>query len=86
MTNEKVDRVAKYFEPSPTILPPRQETQEPSRDSSGSNLFNKSEMKQTINVNANFTLDGTVIDRKIVKVVDGMAQNAIDDISSSTGG
>lgn len=86
MTNEKVDRVAKYFEPSPTILPPRQETQQPSRDSSGSNLFNKSEMKQTINVNANFTLDGTVIDRKIMKVVDGMAQNAIDDISSSTGG
>lgn len=53
---------------------------------SGSGLYNKSEMQQPINVNASFTLDGQVIDRKIIKVVDGMAQNAIDDISSSTGG
>ena len=50
-------------------------------------IYNRGQQnKQTINVNANFTLDGQVIDRKIVKVVDGMAQNAIDDIASSTGG
>ena len=49
-------------------------------------MYNKGQSKQQINVNANFTLDGQVIDRKIIKVVDGMAQNAIDDISSSTGG
>mgnify|MGYP003624203421 CR=1 FL=1 len=50
-------------------------------------MYNKGQSnQQTINVNASFTLDGQIIDRKIVKVVDGMAQNAIDDISSSTGG
>tara|TARA_R110002033_G_scaffold76498_1_gene128169 strand:- start:690 stop:1838 length:1149 start_codon:yes stop_codon:yes gene_type:complete len=49
-------------------------------------MYNKGQTQQQINVNANFTLDGQVIDRKIIKVVDGMAQNAIDDISSSTGG
>jgi hypothetical protein len=54
--------------------------------SAGSRLYDRSELKQPINVNASFTLDGQVIDRKIIKVVDGMAQNAIDDISSSTGG
>tara|TARA_R110000772_G_scaffold109924_1_gene213285 strand:- start:3186 stop:4469 length:1284 start_codon:yes stop_codon:yes gene_type:complete len=86
MTNENVNQITPYLESSPTLLQPRQETQQSTVDSSGSNLFNKSEMKQTINVNANFTLDGQVIDRKIMKVVDGMAQNAIDDISSSTGG
>lgn len=39
---------------------------------------------QTINVN--FEMDGEIIDRKVIRVVDGMAQTAIDDISSNTGG
>lgn len=45
-----------------------------------------SQQMTPINVNATFNLDGQVIDRKIIKVVDGMAQTAIDDISSSNGG
>lgn len=39
-----------------------------------------------INLNATFEMDGTVLDRKIIRVVDGMAQTAMDDISSSTRG
>ena len=71
LTNEGVTTVPRYF----SNEQPEQRTSNQS-----------SEQKQTINVNANFTLDGQVIDRKIATVVDGMAQNAIDDISSSTGG
>lgn len=40
--------------------------------------------RQTIEIP--IMLDGAVIDRKVVSVVDGMAQTAIDDLSSSTGG
>lgn len=39
-----------------------------------------------INLNATFEMDGTVLDRKIIRVVDGMAQTAMDDIASSTRG
>lgn len=38
------------------------------------------------NVNISLNLDGSVLDRRTVKIVDGMAQTAIDDISSNTGG
>ena len=38
------------------------------------------------NIDVSLNLDGAVIDRRVIKVVDGMAQTAIDDISSSTGG
>ena len=31
-------------------------------------------------------IDGSVIDRKVVKIIDGMAQNAIEDITSSNAG
>lgn len=87
LINNNVDRVPKFFESSPSLLPQRQESQQDSRtQSQGGSLYNASSVKQTINVNANFTLDGKVIDSKIIKVVDGMAQNAIDDISSSNGG
>lgn len=41
---------------------------------------------QRQNINVTLELDGSVIDRRVVTVVDGMAQTAIDDISSSTGG
>ena len=40
----------------------------------------------TQNINVSLNLDGAVIDRRVVRVVDGMAQTAIDDISSSTRG
>lgn len=40
----------------------------------------------TQNINVELTLDGEVINRQVVKVVDNMAQTAIDDIASSTGG
>ena len=40
--------------------------------------------RQTIEIP--IMLDGAIIDRKVVSVVDGMAQTAIDDLSSSTGG
>lgn len=40
----------------------------------------------TQNINVSLNLDGQVIDRRVVRVVDGMAQTAIDDISSSTRG
>ena len=87
LINEGVTTVPKYFESSPSLLPQRQEQQQNEQGSTtGSSLYNAKDLKQTINVNANFTLDGKVIDSKIIKVVDGMAQNAIDDISSSTGG
>lgn len=37
-------------------------------------------------INVNMVLDGQVIDRKVITIVDGMAQTAIDDLSTSTGG
>lgn len=40
----------------------------------------------TQNINVSLNLDGAVIDRRVVRVVDGMAQTAMDDISSSTRG
>ena len=40
----------------------------------------------TQNINVSLNLDGQVIDRRVVRVVDGMAQTAMDDISSSTRG
>lgn len=40
----------------------------------------------TQNINVSLNLDGAVIDRRVLRVVDGMAQTAIDDISSSTRG
>lgn len=40
--------------------------------------------RQTIEIP--IMLDGAMIDRKVISVVDGMAQTAIDDLSSSTGG
>lgn len=40
----------------------------------------------TQNINVSLELDGNVIDRRVVRVVDGMAQTAIDDLTSSTGG
>lgn len=55
-------------------------------NSTGSGLYNKSEIAPTINVNATLNLDGQVIDQRTIKVVDGMAQTAIDDIASSTRG
>src|SRR5690606_16165618 len=42
--------------------------------------------RSTQNINVSLNLDGAVIDRRVVRVVDGMAQTAIDDISSSTRG
>jgi hypothetical protein len=42
--------------------------------------------QSTINVNASFTLDGKIIDNKIINVVDRMTETAIDEIKSSTGG
>ena len=41
---------------------------------------------QRQDINVTLELDGQVIDRKVVTVVDGMAQTAIDDLSTSTGG
>jgi len=46
----------------------------------------RSDTSQTINLNASFSIDGSIIDRKIIKVVDGLARTAIDDLSSSTRG
>jgi hypothetical protein len=46
----------------------------------------RSKSVQPQNINVTLELDGTVIDRKIIKVVDGMAQTAIDDVASSNGG
>ncbi len=40
----------------------------------------------TQNINVSLELDGAVIDRKVVSVVDGMAQTVIEDLSSSTRG
>lgn len=39
----------------------------------------------TQNINVSLNIDGQVIDRRVVKVVDGMAQTALDDLVSSTG-
>lgn len=38
------------------------------------------------NINLTLQLDGQVLDKRTVRVVDGMAQTAIDDLTSSTGG
>jgi len=46
----------------------------------------KTSTNSTQNINVSLNLDGQVIDRRVVRVVDGMAQTAIDDISSSTRG
>ena len=42
--------------------------------------------KQPIIVKANFTLDGKIIDSKVIKVVGEMADQAIQDLSSTEGG
>ncbi len=39
-----------------------------------------------VNVNATLTLDGEIIDRRTIRVLNGQVQNAIDDIESSNGG
>lgn len=72
----------------PEILQQNRPVEPTSRGSSnvGSGLYNKSEIAPTINVNATLNLDGQVIDQRTIKVVDGMAQTAIDDIASSTRG
>lgn len=41
---------------------------------------------QVSNVSVTLELDGATLDKRTVRVVDGMAQTAIDDIASSTGG
>lgn len=73
---------------NPTMLPSSFFTDK--RDQEKENSRNTStkdnEKSPTINVNATLNLDGQVIDQRTIKVVDGMAQTAIDDIASSTRG
>ena len=41
---------------------------------------------QAQNINVTLQLDGQMLDNRTIRVVDGMAQTAIDDLASSTGG
>lgn len=51
-----------------------------------SGQFRGGQAPTTQNINVNLEMDGNIIERKVIRVVDGMAQTAIDDISSNTGG
>ena len=51
-----------------------------------SGQFRSGQAPSTQTINVSLEMDGAIIDRKVVKVIDSMAQTAIDDISSSTGG
>lgn len=81
LLNEGVTQVPKYFHEYSSAAPTPM-----TRQSYSGGLYNRQEMQRTINVNATLNLDGQVVDNKIIKVVDGMAQNAIDDIESSVEG
>lgn len=43
-------------------------------------------LKQTQNINVTLELDGKVIDKRVINVVDEMSQTTIDDLASSEGG
>lgn len=60
-----------------------QAPQEPQRQSS---FVAGQAPQQTQQINVNLELDGSTIDRRTIQVVNGMAQTAIDDLASSTGG
>ena len=51
-----------------------------------SGQFRSGQAPSTQTINVSLEMDGAIIDRKVVRVIDSMAQTAIDDISSSTGG
>lgn len=64
---------------NPTMIPQSSDSTTPTPTSSTSG-------STTQNINVSLNLDGQVIDRRVVRVVDGMAQTAMDDIASSTRG
>jgi hypothetical protein len=65
-----------FMAPNPYYNEPSSRQSPPSSQQSTTN--------QRIDVSLN--LDGQVIDRKVIKVVNGMTQTAIEDITSNTGG
>lgn len=50
------------------------------------NISQPSQTPQRQDINVTLELDGSALDRRTITVVDGMAQTAIDDLASSTGG
>lgn len=53
--------------------------------SQGQSRMAETKTTNVVQVNATLELDGAVIDRRVYKIVDGMAQTALDDLVSSTG-
>ena len=92
------DSVGSMFAPSSAEYDPRvniydvpRETityNNPSQAVVPSNTFIAGQAPATTpqNINVRLELDGQVLDNRTIRVVDGMAQTAIDDLTSSTGG